>query len=776
MLRKILTILLFIIGLLWLLQIGLWLYRHFISVSPVNLTVATQTSSLGINTNEVSYIDASVPFVDLFRAASPFAENVLHLPPANITYDLNGWPTHLNGGMVGTRFLGELPADAVPDGIYTVLYEGEGELRYGNDAVLLKHERGRDTIQINAGMNKRLDASLMIAQSNPANYLRNIRILPSGGICERNPLMRVASAADCTTANDRYLSFVEHYADIIFTPEYLSFMQDFRAIRFMPMSGITRNPIVHWQDRPTLTQATWGGDYGHRGAPLEIMVELANRLHKEVWFNMPHAADDAYIQAFARYVAQHLDSKLKVYVEYSNEVWNGTFTHREYTQQQGIALGLSNNAVEAGYRYYALRSQQVFKLWQQVLPVKQRLVRVIGGWDTRPDFALSVLNYANTYQYADALAIAPYFGGNIKGFREAKTVEDIFHLTTTPDSYRSLPQVLEHVKKQATLAQQFGLVLLGYEGGQGLVDWAARRPEQLPNPLFFAANRDARMGELYRDFLHGWQQAGGELLMLFSAPRACGWYGCWGLKEYSRQPVEQAPKYQAVKQFLAEQPQWWTEQPLAKPARSPIPTPTLPANQPIITWRLTDDPETVFQLDGAQTLENLLQGKQWNKRSLYGKWQGKWDKDALFFTVQVYDNKKLTDSADPRDDDSIELFLDTANQRAATMDGKTAYHFVWRCAEQAVYLAPDSAPLSSDALAKISSRLRTTYDGYVLEAWIPWTVLGISPDIRSKVGVEVLINDDDDGGERDSRIGWNGRQNDTVNSPATWGMVLFSGR
>ena len=41
--------------------------------------------------------------------------------------------------------------------------------------------------------------------------------------------------------------------------------------------------------------------------------------------------------------------------------------------------------------------------------------------------------------------------------------------------------------------------LITYEGGQGLVDWAAEDYTKHPNPLFFAANRDPRMGELYKD-------------------------------------------------------------------------------------------------------------------------------------------------------------------------------------------------------------------------------------------------------------------------------------
>ncbi|MEN9424370.1 MAG: hypothetical protein RL122_1753, partial [Pseudomonadota bacterium] len=187
MLRKYLKILLLLVALLFLLQSSLYLYRVWQGspalpkttvtsppAAPIVLPVIRQAASLGINTNEIGYTDASIPFVDLFRSANPFQENVLHLKAEAVTYDANGWPTNLNGGEVGTRFLGELPADAISAGEYTVLYEGDGDIRYGNDAKLVTHTAGRDLITLDAGSNARLDASLMITRSNPADYLRNI--------------------------------------------------------------------------------------------------------------------------------------------------------------------------------------------------------------------------------------------------------------------------------------------------------------------------------------------------------------------------------------------------------------------------------------------------------------------------------------------------------------------------------------------------------------------------------------------------------------------------
>ena len=121
-------------------------------------------------------------------------------------------------------------------------------------------------------------------------------------------MKRVFSASSCR--NSQYLSFEKHYSRIIFNPDYLNYMKDFKVIRFMNMSGITRNPISNWNQRPTMEKATWGGKEGTRGAPIEVMVELANQANADAWFNLPHAADDYYMRQFAKYVRQNLKPNL----------------------------------------------------------------------------------------------------------------------------------------------------------------------------------------------------------------------------------------------------------------------------------------------------------------------------------------------------------------------------------------------------------------------------------------------------------------------------------
>ncbi len=740
------------------------------------------SSPLGINTNEIYEQDSSIPFVDLFRVSMPFHENIRCrakdkpcLTSAQVEYDKQGWPKNLHGGKAGVFFLRNIQLEALPEGDYTVLYDGEGKIEYLQNAKLISRKLGQDIIRFDARSDGFLTAALQITESNPSKPLRNIRILMPGGICHNNPFQHAKKPSDCKGAN--FLAFKDYYQDIIFNPDYLNFMKDFSVIRFMPMSGITRNPAQHWEQRAKMDKATWGGIYGSRGAPLEIQIALANKLKANPWLNVPHAADDDYIRRFASYVHENLSAELTPYIEYTNEAWNVNFIHNEYMQKMGIKQRLDQDALMAGYKFYAKRSVEFFKIWESIYGGHKKLIRILGGWDTRPDISGIILGYKNTYKSVDALAIAPYIGGNLRGFRESKTTDDIFKLLTDKKSYRSLPKIMHELKKHAKLAKDFGVSLVAYEGGQGLVDWAAKDYLQHPNPLFFSANRDPRMGDLYRSLYKQWRAMGADLFVAFSAPRAFNSSGCWGLKEHIRQNINDAPKLKASLAFINKNPRWWNWQKLKqknKPSPSSIAhyLPKPDPNKPRIVIRpAKGDAKHFYRLENPQALNILLEGETWDKRDISGKWQVKWDKKYLYLSVKVYDKEAMSDSKDPRDDDSIEFFIDANNSRNNQFDRKNDYHFIFSRNKTKALLGKENPPNFTINLPYI---IKKKYDGYELQAKIKWSKLGIKPAIRNRLGMEVIINDDDDGGKRDARIAWNTRK--THPKPKDFGMILMSGR
>ena len=755
-------------------------------------------SPLGINTNEIYEQDASIPFVDLFRVSMPFHENIRCraqdkpcLTSASVEYDKQGWPKKLNGGKAGVFFIRNVNRDAFPQGDFSVLYDGEGQIDYLQNAKLISRNAGDDTIQLDARSDGFMTAALQIVKSNPDNPLRNVRILLPGGICQSKPFQQVADASACK--GTQYLSFKQHHASIIFNPDYLNFMKDFSVIRFMPMSGVTRNPKVKWEERNTLDKATWGGLYGSRGAPLEVQIELANRLKADPWLNVPHASDDDYIRQFASYVKDHLSPDLTPHIEYTNEAWNSNFVHNEHMQKMGIAEKLDQDALMAGYKYYAKRSVEFFKIWENVYGGNDKLVRIISGWDTRPDISGTILAYNDTYKSVDALAIAPYVGGNLRGFRESKTVDEIFHLLTDKKSYRSLPKVIDEISKTAKLTKDFGVSMISYEGGQGLVDWATRDYMQHPNPLFFGANRDPRMGKLYEELYHEWRKMGADLFVSFASPRSCNADGCWGLKEHIRKPLNESPKLQASLAFMKQNKRWWNWDKIRntkKPAHSKIAhyMPSIDPNKPRIVIRpAKGDPKNFHRLENPQALNVLLEGKTWDKKDISGKWQVKWDKDNIYLIAKAYDKEFMADSDDPTQDDSVEFFIDGKNEKGSGFDNTNDFHFIFRRVSLNKSNKFDGTERVKTGLEGIAGtenpagktialpyEIKSKYDGYEIKATISWKQLGLSPKVKNKLRMDVVINDDDDGGERDARVSWNTRKVNPM--PEDFGMILMSGR
>ncbi|MCK5895950.1 MAG: hypothetical protein KAG20_04035 [Cocleimonas sp.] len=520
------------------------------AVPPSNLV-----SPLGINTNEAMEIDASVPFVDLFRMSLPFQEARPWLTKGKVEYDAFGWPKNLNGGEAGTRFVANMPQQSIPVGAYTVLYKGKGKIRYGGNARLIRHYPGKDIIVLR-GRKGKITGTLIITESDPEDYIRDIQVIMPGGICKNNPFHHVRNPRKCTP-NNPFLAYVAHAKEIVFNPDYLMFMKKFRVVRLMNMAGITRNNLASWDRRPKVEQSTWGGKEGRRGIPLEIMVKLANILGVDPWFNLPHRANNEFVREYARYVSQHLDTKLKAYIEYTNEAWNGIFSQTHHIQRMGAQLGLDKNKAYAGYKFYSKRSVEIFKIWEQEFNGVTRIVRVMGGMATNVPLTHMLLGYESAYKHVDSLAIAPYFHATQTAQKKIDSVDSVFELLRSPQNKYSVPNTINIIRQQAKTAARYGVELVAYEGGQHLVAYRTHGMKEGPNAFLIQANKDNRMSKLYYEFLEGWKSAGGKLFVAFSAPRAYNWIGSWGIKEFITQDAKVAPKYRGLMYFQAKNRCWW---------------------------------------------------------------------------------------------------------------------------------------------------------------------------------------------------------------------------
>jgi len=304
---------------------------------------------LGINLNGPADFNTELPFVDVFRLSRKWIsqrEGAGWGKGPALDLDEKGWVRRLEPGCFAETPVLTVPGGRYPGGIYTVLYEGEGKLRFNGPVKVLEEVPGK--IRLDVTPRSTGSIFVQLRETNPENPLRNIRMVMPG--------------------------FEENYATQIFHPVFLKRWEGFAALRFMDWGHTNNSKQQSWAGRPTLDRATWAGD---GGVPVEIMVELSNRLGIDPWFCIPHLADDDYVRNFAQLVRDTLKPGLKVHVEYSNEVWNSMFGQAQWAEAQAKERGIgpADRPWEGRAQVYVQRSIDIFKIWEEVFGGRERLVR-----------------------------------------------------------------------------------------------------------------------------------------------------------------------------------------------------------------------------------------------------------------------------------------------------------------------------------------------------------------------------------------------------------------
>ncbi len=483
---------------------------------------------LGLNLAGNSYWTTEHMFVDLMKSSSRWraqrkTDKAFTWDNPLPKMDADGWPLEVgaDNAFLETYVVAAEKRDYLGKELI-VLYEGKGKIEYSLGWKLKSGAPGRDVVELGSG-----PLVLRIAQTDPADHLRNIRVIQPE-----------YESTDKTQ---------------VFRKEFLDRWRGFNAFRFMDWGSTNGSKVRTWADRTKPTDRTQTGG----GIALEYQIDLCNVLHADGWFCIPHLADDDYVQHAADLIRDRLDPALKAYVEYSNEVWNGIFAQTRYAQDKGKELGLGEAARpwEGGGMYYAIRSMQVFDIFEKELGGRDRLVRVLA-WQLNPWwFQNIILKTKDAYKHADAVAVAPYFGGNLDS---PNTQNDVagWSVDQVIDACRkSVTQRMAEVRQLSDIVRPMGLKVLAYEGGQHLVGVGGAENNQKLMDLFIAANRAPAMKDVYLDYLRAWSDAGGGLFMVFSSMGAPSKWGSWGILEYEGQDPATAPKYQAVMEALHAAPQ-----------------------------------------------------------------------------------------------------------------------------------------------------------------------------------------------------------------------------
>ena len=520
----------FVLAFVFVTSIVLAVTSNTVLANNANTSAYPNASSpLGNNVTGIDDWTTQWPFVDAFKISRPWISQhkdaawgqggALHLTPSGGIASLA--PEQYADTVIFDDGVGHYPS-----GQYVLLYNGQATINFlFGSASVVSQTPGRMVLNV---VPQATGIFIRILATDPNNPIRNIRLIMPG--------------------------FEKTYQTQPFHPLFLQRLSQFKTIRFMDWMKTNNSKINKWSDRPTPNSVTFASD---KGVALETMISLANTLHANPWFNLPHLATDDYVRQFATMVRDRLDPSLKVHIEYSNEVWNSGFAQANYAQQQGVALGLAQDAYTAGLRYYSQRAVEVFKIWSQVFGGNDRLVRVLASQAVNPWTGQQVMTWKSAYSYADAYAIAPYLDGD--NLNDPAQVDTILQMTADQIIDKLSSQINNSMQQYVTnnyiQANQYGLKLFAYEGGMGLI--SANMPadkEPQVTALFEAVNRNPRLRNLYVQYLSMWQASGGKLFNNFVDVARYSKYGSWGVLEYQDQDVHTAPKYLGLMDFIAKHP------------------------------------------------------------------------------------------------------------------------------------------------------------------------------------------------------------------------------
>ncbi len=293
------------------------------------------------------------------------------------------------------------------------------------------------------------------------------------------------------------------------------------------------------------------------GIAVEDIAEISNDANIDSWVTIPHLVDDNYIRNFARVLNEKLDSDRKVYVEYSNEVWNtaGPFRQTQYAEAMGRHEGIGIHA------FKAKRSAEIFKIFEEEFG-DGRVINVVAGQAANPWIAEQYFKALENSSYnpsgvgPEAYAIAPYFGYNLadlieEGDFERLSVSQILDLVIEEADERTARMT----RMNREVADEYDVSLFAYEGGQHLVipgnlEWSDNEKFESYLNKLYEINRHDKMKTAYDMYFVAWYENGGGLFLQYTYVGFQSKHGSWGMLEYQNQPIDEAPKYAAYLQAM----------------------------------------------------------------------------------------------------------------------------------------------------------------------------------------------------------------------------------
>lgn len=327
-------------------------------------------------------------------------------------------------------------------------------------------------------------------------------------------------------------------------PDYVANLSQYGLARFMDWSFTNATYPFNFTaaNRPKPNMPfriqEWGQSF-------EDAIDLAAAANVDAWLCIPLTADQSYVDAAIAYAHAHMPAGRQIFIEYVNEIWNGSFYAYGILKNEWRASNAPLGEPLDTLAQQVIRSNQVMtwvKAKAQAIGASvgptgrfRRELGVQTGAGSNLDF---IIERPGALANHDDIAIAPYFGGNLFNILpETNDVATLMERMTT-DEGSGIDSVAANVRLIRAQADAHGMGTVTYEQNSH-----ATTPTRVATSI--ALHRDPAFRALYSYYLREMLRASpGMRQTLFNQFGAVNQYGPWGVQDDVKDTT--SPRYLAL--------------------------------------------------------------------------------------------------------------------------------------------------------------------------------------------------------------------------------------
>jgi len=483
---------------------------------------------MGVNLSGVEDWVTDRLFADAMKSARRPSDFGSHLGTPPI--DGNGWPT-TDASIVVWQGIGNM------NGTYHLSFNGQADLfAWWGTNTIVNQAYNPATNTTTADINYfPTDGSGLLL--NLANTRRTPSSAPNTGVTNIK-LMRPISPGS-TVSYDPSVTFTQPIKDLV---------KKFSVVRMMDDTGSNGADVNgNWALRRTPDYASQAAIGPPKGMAWEYAIQFWNETGTDAWVNIPYTADDDYVTQLATLLKNNLAPGKKIYVEWSNEVWNGAYPYPANANKDaavaeatadpnapinfdGVYPARDSDGWSLAPRRIADKAVNVSTIFRRVFGDDQMMTRVrpvlMSQLGNTFSWLGSELDFIEDYFDNPTYQATPHpvsyylYGAGGSAYEEpdlskgsATTVDDIFN--TMPKGFN------QYLQDDMNYVGAFGLKRIAYEGGPSLDNLTAN--QSVPAAVLQAAWNDPRMRTEVVQNHNTWSADGGDLLMYFASTGDYHW-------------------------------------------------------------------------------------------------------------------------------------------------------------------------------------------------------------------------------------------------------------